>query len=60
MVNGNPNKNDDGGTRPALQLPQFHPATVPVPVPSLGGEGYSEDTRTIVVELMDHVGSNRA
>jgi len=55
MVNGNPDKKLT--VRDRLQTPRYGPTNIPVP--SMGGQGYSEDTRVIAVELYNDVGRVR-
>ena len=47
MVNHDPDK--EPNIRPALETPRYDPANVPDPF--LGGDGYSEDVRRMVVDL---------
>ena len=54
MVNHGPHKRQK--IRPAEQTPRYGPTNIPDP--SLGGNGYSEDTRRIAVDLYNDVGRN--
>mmetsp|Transcript_24047 Transcript_24047/g.24331 ORF Transcript_24047/g.24331 Transcript_24047/m.24331 type:complete len:90 (+) Transcript_24047:241-510(+) len=54
MVNHCPHKKSK--IHPAEQTPQYGPTNIPNP--SLGGNGYSEDTRRIAVDLYNDVGRN--
>ena len=55
MVNGNPQKNSK--VRPALKKPRYGPDNIPVP--SLGGNGYSEEMRRHRVTEYQRIGGRR-
>ena len=52
MVNGNPQKNN--AVRPSLESPRYGPDNIPVP--SLGGDGYSEEMRVHALIVYDEIG----